>query len=104
MIASRSRMNAASPGAQRRTSPLTRSHPGEKPGRGPRRCAAAAVDRMFDRVLSEYGQLDIMVNNAGIQIAEDSHELSAADFDKVLAVNLRGAFLCARQAVRSYAL
>jgi len=46
--------------------------------------------------------LDILINNAGIQIAEDSHELSAADFDKVLAVNLRGAFLCARQAVRSF--
>jgi len=61
-----------------------------------------AVERMFDRVMTEYGRLDILVNNAGIQIAEDSHELSAADFDKVLAVNLRGAFLCARQAIRTF--
>jgi glucose 1-dehydrogenase len=61
-----------------------------------------AVDQMFGRVLSEYGRLDILVNNAGIQIAADSHELSAADFDKVLAVNLRGAFLCTRQAVRAF--
>src|SRR6266545_1458211 len=37
-----------------------------------------------------------------IQVAEDAHELSAADFDKVLAVNLRGAFLCARDAVRNF--
>ena len=49
-----------------------------------------AVDQMFDRVMSEYGRLDILVNNAGIQIAGNSEEMSAADFDKVLAVNLRG--------------
>jgi NAD(P)-dependent dehydrogenase (short-subunit alcohol dehydrogenase family) len=61
-----------------------------------------AVAGMYDRVMSEYGRLDILVNNAGIQIAGDSDELPAADFDKVLAVNLRGAFLCARQAVRSF--
>jgi glucose 1-dehydrogenase len=61
-----------------------------------------AVDQMFERVLSEYGQLDILVNNAGIQIAKDSDDLSAGDFDKVLAVNLRGAFLCARGAVRAF--
>jgi glucose 1-dehydrogenase len=61
-----------------------------------------AVGAMYDRVMSEYGRLDILVNNAGIQIAGDSDELSAADFDQVLAVNLRGAFLCARQAVRSF--
>src|SRR6266568_2793045 len=57
---------------------------------------------VYDEVMREYGRLDILVNNAGIQIAGDSDELSAADFDKVLAVNLRGAFLCARQAVRSF--
>ena len=62
----------------------------------------SAVDQMFDRVLSEFGRLDILVNNAGIQIAADSDELSAADFDKVVAVNLRGAFLCARLAVRTF--
>src|SRR5689334_9940419 len=61
-----------------------------------------AVEQMFGQVLSEYGRLDIVVNNAGIQIAENSDELSAADFDKVLAVNLRGAFLCARSAVRAF--
>jgi glucose 1-dehydrogenase len=60
------------------------------------------VVEMFDRVRAEYGHLDILINNAGIQIAADSHELSASDFDKVLAVNLRGAFLCAREAARGF--
>jgi len=60
------------------------------------------VAAMFDRVLSTYGKVDILINNAGIQIAEDTDKLPVADFDKVLAVNLRGAFLCAQQAVRHF--
>lgn len=63
---------------------------------------ADAVNRMFDRVLDTYGRLDILVNNAGIQVAEDTEKLSVADFDRVLAVNLRGAFLCAQRAVRHF--
>jgi glucose 1-dehydrogenase len=58
------------------------------------------VGQMFDRVLEEYGRIDFLINNAGIQIAADSDQLPVAAFDKVLAVNLRGAFLCAQQAVR----
>jgi glucose 1-dehydrogenase len=60
------------------------------------------VAAMFDRVRDEYGRIDFLINNAGIQIAADSEELSPADFDRVLAVNLRGAFLCARQAIRGF--
>jgi glucose 1-dehydrogenase len=60
------------------------------------------VARMFDRVLQEYGQVDFLVNNAGIQVAADSQNLPVADFDKVLAVNLRGAFLCAQRAIRHF--
>ena len=60
------------------------------------------VTAMFERVLAEYGRVDFLINNAGIQVAEDTDKLSAADFDRVLAVNLRGAFLCAQQAVRHF--
>jgi glucose 1-dehydrogenase len=60
------------------------------------------VAQMFARVLDEYGRIDFLINNAGIQIAADSDELPAAHFDKVLAVNLRGAFLCAQQAIRHF--
>ena len=55
------------------------------------------VDAMYRQVLEQYGRVDILINNAGIQIAEDTDKLAVADFDKVLAVNLRGAFLCAQR-------
>jgi glucose 1-dehydrogenase len=48
------------------------------------------------------GGLDILVNNAGIQISRPSEELPASDFDKVIAVNLRGAFMCAREAISHF--
>jgi glucose 1-dehydrogenase len=57
---------------------------------------------MFEQVIGDYGTLDILVNNAGIQIAADTHELPVAAFDKVLAVNLRGSFMCAQQALRHW--
>ncbi|MGH8893459.1 MAG: glucose 1-dehydrogenase [Actinomycetes bacterium] len=60
------------------------------------------VESMFATVREEYGRIDFLINNAGIQIAEDTEKLSAADFDKVLAVNLRGSFLCAQQAIRHF--
>ena len=60
------------------------------------------VASMFQRVLAEYGRIDFLVNNAGIQVAGDSDAHAVADFDKVLAVNLRGAFLCAQQAIRHF--
>src|ERR671910_1240787 len=48
------------------------------------------------------GGLDILVNNAGIQISRPSDELSSEEFDKVIAVNLRGSFMCAREAIRHF--
>jgi glucose 1-dehydrogenase len=60
------------------------------------------VVRMVGEAAEQLGGLDILVNNAGIQISRPSEELSSADFDKVLAVNLRGAFMCAREAIRRF--
>jgi glucose 1-dehydrogenase len=60
-----------------------------------------AVGRMFKQVRDEFGGVDFLVNNAGIQIAADSDMLDAGAFDRVLAVNLRGAFLCAREQIRT---
>jgi glucose 1-dehydrogenase len=58
------------------------------------------VVAMVGEAAERLGGIDVLVNNAGIQISRPSDELSVADFDKVLAVNLRGAFVCAREAIR----
>jgi glucose 1-dehydrogenase len=60
------------------------------------------VGEMFRRVIEEFGGIDILVNNAGIQKPAPSHEIETADFDRVLNVNLRGAFLCSREAIRHF--
>jgi glucose 1-dehydrogenase len=60
------------------------------------------VVTMVEHAVSELGGVDVLINNAGIQISRPSEELSSADFDKVLAVNIRGAFLCAREAIRHF--
>jgi glucose 1-dehydrogenase len=58
------------------------------------------VERMLGETVEQLGGVDVLVNNAGIQISRPSDELSSRDFDAVLAVNLRGAFMCARETIR----
>src|ERR687886_2255821 len=60
------------------------------------------VVRMVGEAVDGLGGIDILVNNAGIQISRPTEELSSADFDRVLAVNLRGSFMCAREAIRNF--
>jgi glucose 1-dehydrogenase len=60
------------------------------------------VVRMVGEAAERLGGLDVLINNAGIQISRPSEELSSEQFDKVLAVNLRGSFLCAREAIRHF--
>jgi glucose 1-dehydrogenase len=60
------------------------------------------VSAMMAQVIAEFGSLDVLINNAGIQKAAASHEIASADFDRVLAVNLRGPFLCSRAAIRHF--
>jgi glucose 1-dehydrogenase len=58
------------------------------------------VERMFKEVAQELGTVEFLVNNAGIQISQESETLDSGAFDRVLGVNLRGSFLCAQQAIR----
>lgn len=60
------------------------------------------IIRMCQEVIENFGSLDILINNAGIQTAAPSHELETEDFDQVIQVNLRGAYLCAREAIKHF--
>lgn len=62
----------------------------------------ADIIRMCNEVVKKLGSLDILINNAGIQTAAPSHKLETEDFDKVMQVNLRGAYLCARETIKHF--
>ena len=60
------------------------------------------VERMFAQTIEAFGTVDILVNNAGLQRDAPIDEMSLADWDKVIAVNLTGQFLCSRAAIREF--
>src|SRR2546421_6665929 len=61
---------------------------------------AAEVDRTVAQIAERLGSLDILVNNAGITRDNLIHKMTDEDWDLVVAVHLRGAFLCSRAAQR----
>ncbi|MGA7539134.1 MAG: SDR family oxidoreductase [Steroidobacteraceae bacterium] len=60
------------------------------------------VKEMFGRMLSEFGTIDILVNNAGWQKDSPFVDMTLAQWNAVISVNLTGQFLCAREAVREF--
>lgn len=58
------------------------------------------VDSVFDEVIKLYGRLDILVNNAGIYSPQMALDLTEAEWDKTIDVNLKGQFLCAQRAAK----
>ena len=60
----------------------------------------AQVTSAFEQVAGRYGRLDVLFNNAGIAVRRPTMELSLDDWNKVVAVNMTGVFLCAREAAR----
>ena len=61
---------------------------------------SADVDNLFASTVSAWGSVDVLVNNAGIVHSADFLETAEADFDRVLRVNLKGAFLVGQAAAR----
>jgi glucose 1-dehydrogenase len=60
------------------------------------------VIAMFRKAIDEFGSIDILVNNAGLQDDAPLHEMTLAQWQKVINVNLTGQFLCAREAIREF--
>ncbi len=60
------------------------------------------VAAMFKQMMQDFGTIDILVNNAGLQRDSAFPEMTLAQWNKVIGVNLTGQFLCAREAVREF--
>ena len=58
------------------------------------------VDKIYENIMSSHGRLDILINNAGMAARAKSYEMSYDMWKKVVDVNLNGAFLCARGAMK----
>jgi NAD(P)-dependent dehydrogenase (short-subunit alcohol dehydrogenase family) len=62
--------------------------------------SSGEVAGMFERVISEFGRLDLLVNNAGVQTWKPLLDVTEEEWDLVVDTNLKGCFLCTQQAAR----
>ena len=60
------------------------------------------VTKMFESFIEHFGRIDILVSNAGIQRDSPFEEMTIEQWNQVIGVNLTGAFLCSRQAIREF--
>ncbi len=92
----------------------SRAEEAEKVAEEVRRCGARAITfkadvskedqvrAMFDQAIAEFGTVDILINNAGLQKDAPVDQMTLAQWQQVLDVNLTGQFLCAREAIREF--
>ncbi len=64
---------------------------------------ASDCTALIDKAVTQYGRIDIVVNNAGIVHGAEFLDLAEEDFDRVLRINLKGAFLCGQAGARRMA-
>jgi len=62
-----------------------------------------SVNKMVDKVLADFGHIDILVNNAGVTSFYPFLDLPVAEFDRIIAINLKGPFLCSRKVAKHMA-
>lgn len=62
----------------------------------------AEVVKMFNKATTEYGGLDVLINNAGIQKDSEFSSMTLEQWKKVINTNLTGQFLCAREAIQAF--
>jgi len=62
---------------------------------------AESVERLFSQTESRFGKCDILINDAGTYVTKRIEKMTDRDWDRVFAVNVRGAFLTTRRAVKS---
>lgn len=60
------------------------------------------VTRLYQTCYEKWGGIDMLINNAAFLYPEDSDKLSMQDFDRIIGTNLRGAFMCAQQAIQHF--
>ena len=60
------------------------------------------VVAMFQETYRQFGTVDILINNAGLQKDNTFHEMSLDEWNRVMGVNLTGQFLCAREAIKEF--
>ncbi len=58
------------------------------------------IQPVIERIVNDFGKLDILINNAGIRIPKPALEVTEADWDATIDTNLKGLFFCAQAAVR----
>lgn len=58
----------------------------------------ADIQRLFEQTITHFGKVDILVNNAGIILYKPIIEVTEAEFDKILAVNVKGTYFACQQA------